>query len=135
MADKQEQNKQLIRDYLKAHVAGAIGEDLAKFFTSDAIQIEYPNKLNPNGGKSDRATILQRAEQGQKILTHQSFEIQSEIAEDDRIAIEAMWTGTLAIPIANLQAGDSMKAHFSMHFEIRDGRIALQKNYDCFEPF
>ena len=31
--------------------------------------------------------------------------------------------------------GASMKAHFAMFFEFREGRIALQRNYDCFEPW
>jgi ketosteroid isomerase-like protein len=41
----------------------------------------------------------------------------------------------LAIPIGTLAPGDRMKAHFAMFFEFRDGRIALQRNYDCFEAW
>ncbi len=57
--------RQLIRDYLAALAAGAVGPDLAQFFTPDAVQIEYPNRLNATGGRSDLTTILARAEQGQ----------------------------------------------------------------------
>lgn len=135
MSNQKEQNHQLIRSYLNALESGVIGDELAKFFTSDAVQIEFPNRLNANGGCSDLATILLRAEQGQKVLSQQTYEIQSETAEDSRIAVEAIWTGTLTIPLGTLGPGSKMKAHFAMHFEIREGRIAVQRNYDCFDPW
>jgi ketosteroid isomerase-like protein len=136
MSTQEEQkNRELIRDYLKALGEGTAGEELARFFTPDAVQIEYPNKLNANGGRSDLQTILVRSEQGKKLLSQQSYEIQSETAEGSRVAIEAVWTGTLAVPLGTLSAGSSMRAQFSMHFEMRDGRIAVQRNYDCFDPW
>jgi hypothetical protein len=135
MSDQKEQNRQLIRSYLNALESGVIGDELAQFFTPDAVQIEFPNRLNANGGRSDLATILLRAEQGQKILSQQTYEIQSETVEDACIAVEAIWTGTLAIPLGTLAPGSTMKAHFAIHFEIREGRIAVQRNYDCFDPW
>jgi ketosteroid isomerase-like protein len=135
MPTQEDQNRELIRAYLKALGEGAAGEELARFFTPDAIQIEYPNKLNPNGGRSDLQTVLVRSEQGKKLLSHQTYEIQSETAEGSRVAVEAVWTGTLAVPLGTLAAGASMRAQFSMHFEMRDGRIAVQRNYDCFDPW
>jgi len=135
MSDQKEQNRQLIRSYLNALESGVIGDELAQFFTPDAVQIEFPNRLNANGGRSDLATILLRAEQGQKILSQQTYEIQSETVEDACIAVEAIWTGTLAIPLGTLAPGSTLKAHFAIHFEIREGRIAVQRNYDCFDPW
>ncbi len=75
MSNQKAQNCQLVRSYLSAIASGAIGDDLARFFTPDAVQIEYPNRLNPNGGQSDLPTILLRAEQGQKLLTQQVYDI------------------------------------------------------------
>jgi hypothetical protein len=46
-------NATIVRSYLAAVEAGATGEDLARFFTPDAEQVELPNKLNPTGGRSD----------------------------------------------------------------------------------
>lgn len=135
MPDPGETNRRLIRDYLNALATGAIGDDLARFFTSDAAQIEYPNRLNPSGGRSDLPTILARAEHGRTLLTAQTYEITSETAEGDRLAVEAVWTGTLAVPLGALPAGATLRAQFSMHFELRDGRIAVQRNYDCFDPW
>jgi hypothetical protein len=41
----------------------------------------------------------------------------------------------LAVPLGELAAGASMRAHFAMFFELEDGRIRRQRNYDCFEPW
>lgn len=124
-----------VRRYLDAIAAGDTGAALAEHFTEDALQIELPNKLNPNGGRSDLKTLLARSEQGKQVLTRQRYDIVSMIAEGDRVAVEALWEGVLAIPLGTLKPGDTMKAHFAMFFEFRDGQIASQRNYDCFEPF
>lgn len=135
MPSREERNRRHVRSYLEKVASGTVGDELAKFFTSDAVQIEFPNRLNAAGGRSDLPTILLRAEQGRKVIARQSFEIQSETAEGSRVAVEAIWTGTLAMPVGDLPVGSTMRAHFSMHFEMRDGLIAVQRNYDCFEPW
>lgn len=135
MTSLESANLATVRSYLTALESGAVGEELARFFTADAVQIELPNKLNPAGGQSDLPVLLQRAEQGQKLLLEQSYNVRSELAQDARVAVEAIWTGVLAVPFGSLSAGASMKAHFAMFFDLRDGRIAVQRNYDCFEPW
>ena len=128
-------NLALVRAYLKALEDGAVGERLAAFFTPDAIQIELPNRLNPKGGRSDLPTILKRSEQGKGLLERQTYEVTSEMESGNCAAVEATWTGVLAVPLSTLAAGASMKAHFAMFFEFRAGRISVQRNYDCFEPW
>lgn len=128
-------NLATVRAYLAALEAGALGDAMARFFTPDARQVELPNQLNRNGGSSDLATLLSRAQQGQKLLSGQRYEVRSAIAQGDRVAVEAIWSGTLAVPLGALVAGATMKAHFAMFFELVDGRIRLQRNYDCFEPW
>ena len=135
MSNVEATNLATIRAYLEALQDGAVGEALAKFFTPDARQVELPNRLNPGGGVSDLPTILRRAEQGQKLLRSQHYEILSELAKDHRAAVEAKWTGTLAVALGSLEAGASMTAHFAMFFEFMNGRIRSQRNYDCFEPW
>ena len=135
MASVEASNLVTIRAYLAALEAGAVGQALAKFFTPDAQQVELPNRLNSNGRLSDLPTILQRAEQGQRLLRSQCYEIKSEVAQGQCVAIEATWTGTLAVPLGSLAAGATMKAHIAMFFEFTEGRIRLQRNYDCFEPW
>lgn len=121
--------------YLQALAEGECGSPLARFFTEDARQIEMPNRLNPGGRESDLATMLQRSEQGRGFLLRQSFEILSGLESGERVAVEARWSGVLAVPVGTLAAGAEIKAHLAMFFELRDGRIHRQRNYDCFEPF
>jgi ketosteroid isomerase-like protein len=128
-------NLATVRSYLVALESGAVGEALARFFTEGAMQIELPNKLNPNGGQSDLPTLLRRAEQGQKLLQRQSYDVLSEMARGPRVAVEALWSAVLAVPLGTLPAGATMRAHFAMFFELADGRISSQRNYDCFEPW
>src|SRR5499426_1552409 len=117
MSSLEATNLATIRAYLEALQGGAVGETLAKFFTPDARQVELPNRLNPRGGVSDLSTILRRAEQGQNLLHSQHYEILAELAQDHRAAVEARWTGTLAVALGPLEAGATMTAHFAMFFE------------------
>ena len=133
MTSEEQANRDTVRTYLSAVESGTLGTLLRKIFTEDVRQVELPNRLNPSGQQSDLAGMLQRSEQGRKILVSQHYEILSEIAQESRVAIEALWTGILAVPVGALPPGSEMRAHLAMFFEFRNGRIASQRNYDCFE--
>jgi ketosteroid isomerase-like protein len=135
MTNVKDENISLVRSYLNALQNGEAGDALRGFFTDDVQQVEMPNQLNSRGQQSDLEHILQRSQQGIKILQRQQYEIVSEMAQDDRVAVEARWTGVLAITLGTLNAGTEMKASFAMFFHFRDGRIALQRNDDCFDPW
>lgn len=47
--------------------------------------------------------------------------------------IEAIWRGTLAIPLMGKEAGAEMTAFFAQFYQFKDGKIIHQRNYDCFE--
>ena len=130
ITDQESANLRLVEAYLAALEAGAIGDDLARFFTPDAVQEEMPNRLNPTGQRSDLATLLERAEMGRHLLAGQRYAIRSALALDDRVAVEADWSATLAVPLGTLPAGASMTARFAMFFELDGGRIRRQRNYD-----
>jgi ketosteroid isomerase-like protein len=123
------------RTYLAAIEAGATGEELAQFFTADAVQEEFPNRLLPQGARRDLAAILDASARGRKAMSIQSFRIRHAVAEGNSLALEVDWTGTLAIPFGELPAGGEMRARFAVFLEYRDGKIAAQRNYDCFEPW
>jgi ketosteroid isomerase-like protein len=125
----------LIRRYLDAIEAGATGDALAAFFTPDVEQVEFPNRLVATGATRDLAAILDGAVRGQAVLRSQRFDLHRVIEAGDAAAAEATWTGVLAVPLGTIPAGGEMRARFAMVFEIRDGRIARQHNYDCFDPF
>lgn len=125
----------LARRYLAALEGGATGEALAAFFTPDVVQEEFPNRLVPQGARRGLAELLAGAERGQGVMAAQSFELLDALVSGDRVALEVRWTGTLAIPLGPLQPGGEMRARFAVFLEVRDGRIAAQRNYDCFDPW
>jgi len=135
MTNAEDKNIDLIRTYLNALQNGEAGDALRRFFTDDVRQVEMPNRLNSRGQESNLEHILQRSQQGLKVLERQQYEIVSEIGQGDRVAVEARWTGVLAIALGTLAAGTEMKASSAIFFHFRDGRIALQRNYDCFDPW
>jgi ketosteroid isomerase-like protein len=57
------------------------------------------------------------------------------VADGDRLSIEVLWTGTLALAFGSLSVGSQVRAHSAMFFHFKDGKIASQRNYDCFEPW
>jgi ketosteroid isomerase-like protein len=128
-------NLETARHYLAAVSSGATGDALAQFFTPDVTQEEFPNRVSPDGKRRKLAAILEGAERGQKVLSAQRFEIRSAIATADRVILEVLWVGTLAIPFGTIPIGGEMRAHCAMILEFREGKIAAQRNYDCFEPW
>jgi ketosteroid isomerase-like protein len=124
----------LARDYLES-----IGkaDDLGglNFFADDVVQIEFPNRLVPNGATRDLAALRDAAERGRKVMTAQRFEIVNAIASGEQVAVEAIWTGTLAVPLGSIPAGGQMRARFAIFLTYRDGKIVRQHNYDCFDPW
>ncbi len=125
----------IVRRYLEAIERGAVGDELAAFYTADVVQEELPSRMAPRGARRDLAAILKGAEQGQALLSSQRFETLSAVASADRVALEARWTGTLAVPLGTLAAGAQMTAHLAIFIEFRGDRIAAQRNYDCYEPW
>lgn len=128
-------NLETTRRYLEALEGGAEGAALAEFFTKDVIQEEFPNRLSPIGAHRNLQAILDSARKGKKVLRAQKFEILNSIVDGDRIALEVYWSGLLAAPVDTLPADSEMRAHFSMWLEFKDGKIARQHNYDCFDPW
>jgi ketosteroid isomerase-like protein len=135
MTTTEEENLATVRQYLSALQEGDAGAALKRFFAEDVRQIEFPNKLNPSGQESDLQDMLKRSERGLKVLQRQRYEIVSAIAQGIHVAVEARWVGVLAVPLQSLAVGAEMKAHFAMFFELNNGKITLQRNYDCFDPW
>jgi|SRR5690349_8877495 len=123
------------RRYLEAIESGAEGGALAEFFTKDVIQEEFPNRLSPIGQHRNLQALLESARKGKKIISHQKYDVLSAIADGDRVAMEVFWSGLLAVPLEGLPANSQLRAHVSIFFEFRDGKIARQHNYDCFDPW
>ncbi|HVG06403.1 MAG TPA: nuclear transport factor 2 family protein [Thermoanaerobaculia bacterium] len=124
----------IVRKYFDAIENGEPGESL-QFFAPNVVQQEFPNRLVPDGATRDLAALEEAAVRGRKVMTHQRYEIVNALASGNQVAVEAIWTGTLAVPFGSIPAGGEMKARFAIFLELRDGRIVRQRNYDCFDPF
>ena len=125
----------IAKNYLKALKQGKTGKDLAIFFHEEVEQVEMPNQLNPKGATSNLAMLLQRAEQGKKLLKAQEYDIKNIIVQENVVVFELEWSGVLHVHVGSLSSGQTMRAYFAMFIEFKDGKIFRQRNYDCFEPF
>jgi ketosteroid isomerase-like protein len=132
MNQADERNVALVRTYLAALERG---EPIEQFFTADAVQTEFPNRLNPRGSRSDVRTMLERFESGKRLLQSQKYVVTSVVAKYDSVAVELEWEATVAIPVQTIPAGGKMRGHFAIFFEFVNGRIHRQRNYDNFDPW
>jgi len=73
---------------------------------------------------------LEGAERGKKFMPRQMYKIKQELAEDDLVAMEVEWVGTLAIPFASVPADGQMKAFLPVFREFQEGKVIRQRNYD-----
>lgn len=121
------------KEYLRAIEEGATGERLAAFYTVDAVQEEFPNRLLAGGARRDLSEVLAGAERGQNLMASQRYELASSIVQDNRVAIEVSWTGTLRATVPGFPP--VMRARFAMFIEFDGAKIRRQRNYDCFEPW
>ena len=129
---------QLVRRFLAAVDAGARDEApldaFADFLHPDIEQRELPNKYAPRGAVRDLDALRKNAGAGRRLMREQRYEIDDVIAQGDVVAAFGRWIGVLAIPLGELPAGHELRAHLAMRFELRDGKIWRQANYDCFDP-
>jgi len=123
------------RQYLQAVASMGPPENVSAFYTPDVVIQEFPNRIAPNGRVRRAADCRAAYEQGRKILQSQRYDVQRIVEAGDEVAVELEWTGVLAVPVMNLPAGSEMKAYVAMFLTFHDGKIASQRNYDCYPPF
>lgn len=123
-----------VRRYLRTIERGSFS-DLEDLFTPDVVIEQLPNRIYPQGIRGTRSQMAESFAKGRKLLSAQSYEIKKAVVQDDSASVEVLWTGTLALSFGNLVAGSQMRCHSAMFFEFREGRIASQRNYDCFEAW
>jgi len=110
-------------------------EDATRFYCPDVVQQEFPNQLVKHGATRDLAALRASAEKGRQVVLSERYEVLNALEQGDLLAVEALWTAQVAVPVGSIPAGGTMRARLGMFFTFRDGLIATQHNYDCFEPF
>ena len=124
----------LARRFVEA-VARGDDAEVAALLADDVLQEEFPNRLLPGGETRDLAAIREAGERGKRVMAGQHYEVLNVVAAGARVALEARWTGKLAVPVGSLPAGGEMRARFAMFFEFKGGKVWRFRNYDCFEPW
>jgi len=127
-------NLKKVEHYLKSIENGDFAY-IVNLFSPVALVEQLPNRIYPNGIRSGVSQMAEAFEKGRKLLSSQSYEIKSCLLDGDKLSIEVLWTGTLALAFGSLPVGSQMRAHSAMFFEFKDGKIVSQRNYDCFEPW
>ena len=67
----------LVRDLYQALSDGVTGDGLARFYSPDAEQVEYPSAVRPTGSRRPLTDMLAASERGARLLSAQSFEVLS----------------------------------------------------------
>ena len=129
------ENEALVLNFLKKLETRKSSAELKAFYHEEIEQIEYPNAILKEKASRNLSEIMAASERWQKVITKEAYEVLEMYSIRDTVIIEALWQGTLAIPIGKLKAGDKMKANFAQFYQIKEGKIYKQKNYDCFESF
>ena len=125
-----------IESYFRDIEKGITANFVEKYYAPDATQTEQPNLLTPHGTVYKVADIKKGTLTGGKgILSSQRIDISKIYQSGHTVIAEALWIGTLALPIGQIPIGGQMKAHITRIFEFENGKIVRQRNYDCFEPF
>ena len=127
--------EQVVRDFLQMVQTRTSSTELNQFYHPEAEQIEYPNAITKNTVIRTLKDLQDASERGKKVLQQEEYEIRNLHTIGETVILEAIWIGTLAIPLGNIHIGGQMKAYFAQFFDFKDGKIFRQRNYDCFEPF
>jgi ketosteroid isomerase-like protein len=125
----------IAKEYLAALERGVPFEELARFFTPDCVQEEFPNRLVPNGARRTLEDLKAAAGRGAKAVENQRYEVLNAFTQDNQVALEIRWSARLLLPFGSSVPGDVMKARFAVFLVFREDRIQSQHNYDCFDPF
>lgn len=121
-----------VRAYLDSIEAGASAID--DWYTVDAVQIEWPNTLTPQGAVRDLDGLREAARRGRQIIERQWYEVVNLVADGDRVAVEAIFRATFRLDLPKLPRGAIMTARFAMFFTLAGGKIRRHTTYDCFLP-
>lgn len=104
----------------------------------DIEQTEFPNALTAMTKVRGFDQLLEGSRAGRQLLSAQTFDVQNVIGGtggDNQLALEVLWTGTIAADLGAFRAGQTLSANFCMVLEFKDGLLYRQRNYDCFQPF
>ena len=122
----------IIRRLFKALEAGDEPEVLGELYGTDAVQIEFPNRVTPRGASRTLDQMKEAMVRGRLVVRSQRYDVLRLFEVGTTAVVEVRWSAELANPPPG--APSSMAASFAVFFEFSGGKIAVQRNYDCFDP-
>jgi ketosteroid isomerase-like protein len=128
-------NEKIVVKFLKMLEKQQSADELDEFYHPNVEQVEFPNAILKNKTTRNLVALKEGFEKGSKIMSKQEFEVQNIYSSGKIVILEAIWKGTISVPIGNIPIGRQMIAHFAQFFEFKDGKIYRQRNYDCFKSF
>ena len=114
---------------------GSTESELRELLHPDAVFIEHPNPVRPQGGQSDVDDCVRGFLAGKSLLSDQSIDIHHFVVEGQSVAVQSTWTGVIGQNSGPFAPGTTLTAHMGGFLTIRDGLIARHETYDCYEPF
>jgi len=119
--------------FVKAVAAHAPWAEIEAYYAPGIMQEEFPNRLLPKGAIRNLDALREASAKGRQVISTQTVEIVRAISSNPCVALEAIWTGTLAVGVGELKSGDQLR--FAQFCDFKDGLIWRQRNYDCFDPW
>jgi ketosteroid isomerase-like protein len=126
----------LVERYIHATASpSTTPEELAALVHPDVVVTIHPNITAPNGTRSGLAEMQAGLKAGQSLMAWQKYEIHGhDQPAADRVISRTTWTGELAVDLGPWTAGTKLRAEIAMFFQLRDGLIHRQENFDCYWP-
>lgn len=131
----------LTRDFLQALESRKSWETVKQFYHPDVLQTEFPSEITKVATVRSLPDLELAAEKGSKVIKKERYDIKNIHSVGKTVILEAIWRGTLAIPLGKLKVGDDIIADFAQFYEYAedpaDGKMKIirQRNYDCFQSF
>ena len=125
--------RDIVLSYLRA-VESHDPDQVAPWLHSEVIVVEHPNRISPAGKRYDLAALREASERGRALLASERYEVRAMLVDGERAVVQSEWAGTLRAAAGPWPAGHVLRAQLCSVFELRDGKVWRQEQYDCYLP-
>jgi hypothetical protein len=82
-------NREVVEAYYAAIAPGMTDLDWERWFAPDVVQVEFPNRLLPEGAERDLRGLREAAARGATLMSQQTFHLVTLVAGGARWVVEA----------------------------------------------
>ena len=129
----QQETKQTVIDFTHDTHEQARVDDMADIGDAATEYPGYPDATTVDIASRNLTQLKEAAKKG-KVILNEHYNVIRTFTLNDTLVLEAIWTGTLAIPLDNVAAGQEMKAYVEQHYQLSPGNALRRRGYDNFEP-